>query len=293
MIKILITGAGGQLGQEFASLAIDYPQIEFYFFTRHDLDVLNEKALSIIADEIDPDYVINCAAYTAVDKAEVEKGKNYNINTQACKALRNVFENRKTRIIHYSTDYVYHTCFGQPLSEDCPTEPQSEYAKSKLDGENILRNSDIPVLIIRTSWVYSSFGSNFVKTMLRLAETKDEINVVYDQIGTPTFANDLAVATLDIIKKTHSSGEGLILFNNVYNYSNEGVTSWYDFATFILKMNGKNTKVIPITSSQYPTLAKRPAWSLLSKDKIKNNFSLVIPHWHDALERCLKKIQTT
>ncbi|MBK6784649.1 MAG: dTDP-4-dehydrorhamnose reductase [Saprospiraceae bacterium] len=293
MIKILVTGAGGQLGLEFAALVKDYPQFEFHFYTRHDLDILEEKALGIIADEINPDYVVNCAAYTAVDKAEVEKSLCYNINTHACRSLCNVFGDRNTKIVHYSTDYVYHTCLGRPLDEDCPTEPKSEYAKSKLEGEYILRNSQIPALIIRTSWVFSSFGSNFVKTMLRLSESKDQISVVYDQIGTPTFTYDLAIATLSIIEKTHAAEGGLKLFNDVYNYSNEGVTSWYDFATFIMKIDYKKTKVLPITSDQYPTLAKRPVWSLLSKEKIKNNFAIDIPHWHDALDRCFKQMNTS
>ncbi|MFZ1703497.1 MAG: dTDP-4-dehydrorhamnose reductase [Saprospiraceae bacterium] len=290
MINILVTGAGGQLGQEFKALENEYSGITFHFFTHHDLDILNEKELRSAADKINPDYLINCAAYTAVDKAEEESTMSYRINSLACRSLVHVFEESKTKIVHYSSDYVYHTCFGKPLTENCPTEPQSVYAKTKLEGEQFLRASSIPTLILRTSWVYSHFGSNFVKTMLRLSGSKEILPVVYDQIGAPTYAYDLARVTLDIIEKTHQNQEKKVLFNDVYNYSNEGVTSWYDFATFIFKIKEKSTKVVPITTAEYPTLAKRPNWSLLDKHKIKTQFDIEIPHWCDALERCLKHL---
>lgn len=272
-------------------MAADYPQLQFYFFTHHDLDILDEKMLEDVSQNISPDFIINCAAYTAVDKAEEEKSLSYRINTLACRSIVNVFEKTNTKIVHFSSDYVYHTCFGKPLTEDCPTEPKSVYANTKLEGEDIFRNSTIPSLIIRTSWVYSPYGSNFVKTMLRLSETKESLQVVYDQIGTPTYAFDLAKATLDIIMNIQKHPDKILLFNDVYNYANEGVTSWYDFATFIFKMSGKKTEVFPITSDQYPTLAQRPKWSLMSKQKIINNFDLTIPHWYDALERCLKNLK--
>lgn len=291
MIKIIITGAGGQLGQEFKAMEAEYPQIQFYFFTHHDLDILDEKMLQEVSEKINPDYIINCAAYTAVDKAEEEKSLSYRINTLACRSIVNVFEKTNTKIVHFSSDYVYHTCFGKPLTEDCPTEPKSVYAKSKLEGEDIFKNSSIPSLIIRTSWVYSPYGSNFVKTMLRLSETKESLSVVYDQIGAPTYAFDLAKATLDIILNIQKFPEKEHFFNDVYNYANEGVTSWYDFATFIFTISGKKTKVYPITSDQYPTLAQRPNWSLMSKQKMVKTFQLDIPHWHDALQRCLEKLK--
>lgn len=292
MIKILVTGAGGQLAGEFKELAKEFAEMEFHFFDRHDLDIVDEKALREVSNKLQPDFLINCAAYTAVDKAEEEQGLSYRINTLACRSIVNVFEGSKTRIVHYSSDYVYHTCFGKPLTEDCPTEPQSVYAKTKLEGEEILRASAVPCLILRTSWVYAPNGHNFVKTMLRLSESKDVLSVVYDQIGTPTYATDIARATLVIINQVIKKPALMIHFDDVYNYSNEGVTSWFDFATFIFKMTGKNTVVKPITSDLYPTLAKRPSWSLLSKNKIKDVFNLDIPHWHDALERCLDRMNT-
>lgn len=290
MIKILVTGAGGQLAGELKEVAKQFDGMEFRFFNRQELDILNEKALEQISGKFQPDILINCAAYTAVDKAEQEQDLCYRINTAACQALVNVFEGSLTKIIHFSSDYVYHTCAGQPLTEDCPTEPQSIYAKTKLEGEKILIESDVPSLIIRTSWVYAPSGTNFLQNMLRLAESKDVLSVVYDQIGTPTYAMDLAKATLSIIQEVYEHPEKLSEFNTVYNYSNEGVTSWYDFATFIFKMTGQKTLVRPITSNQYPTLAKRPNWSLMSKNKIKEAFNLDIPHWYDALGRCLNRM---
>jgi dTDP-4-dehydrorhamnose reductase len=293
MINILVTGAGGQLGLTFLDLAAAYTDMTFYFYSHHDLDILDEKSLKEKADLIQPDFLINCAAYTAVDKAEEESDLSYKINTLACRSLTNVFANTKTKIIHYSSDYVYHTCFGKPLTENCPTEPKSIYARTKLEGEQILRSSPIPCLILRTSWVYSPNGSNFVKTMLRLSESKDKLDVVYDQVGAPTYTYDLASATLEIIRKTHENPALLPYFNDVYNYANEGVTSWFDFATFIFKMADKTVHVVPITSDKYHTKAVRPNWSVLSKEKIIKNFSISIPHWHDALERCMSKIMST
>ena len=290
MVKILVTGAGGQLGLEFQRLAQHHADMEFHFCTKSELDISNEKSLMESAERLNPDYLINCAAYTMVDKAEENPGLCFRINAESCRAIASVFDGRKTKIIHYSSDYVYHNLIGLPLKETDPTTPFSVYAQSKLQGEQWLRQSDVPTLIIRTSWVYSHEGSNFLQTMLRLASTKESIQVVYDQVGTPTYASDLAKATLAVIRQTENDEYGLNKFNQTYNYANEGVTSWYDFAVYILKSTGHTTKIIPITSDQFPTLATRPKWSLLAKEKIKTTFNLEIPNWMDATDRCLSEI---
>lgn len=291
MVKILVTGAGGQLGLEFQRLAKQYPEMEFHFCTKNDLDISNEKSLRASAERLIPDYLINCAAYTMVDKAEENPGLCFRINAESCRAMASVYQGKKTKIIHYSSDYIYHSQPGIPLKEDSPTAPVSVYAKSKLEGEQWLRQSTVPSLIIRTSWVYAHEGSNFLLTMLRLASTKDAIQVVYDQVGTPTYTSDLAKATLAVIQQTERDKDGLYKFNQTYNYANEGVTSWYDFAAYILKSTGHSTKIIPVTSDQYPTLASRPKWSLMAKEKFKETFQLEIPHWMDAVDRCLKEIE--
>lgn len=291
LTKILITGAGGQLGQQFLELSKSEPELVFYFFSHHDLDILDERQFSKIIKEINPDYLINCAAYTAVDKAEEEKGLCYKINTLACRSLVDVLRGTNTKIIHYSTDYVYHTYDGFPLSEESPTNPQSVYARTKLEGENFLRNSDVPSLIIRTSWVYSQYGSNFVKTMLRLSANRDDISIVSDQYGAPTFAYDLASTTLNIIKMVTKDKTKMVHFSETYNYCNEGIISWADFANVIMQEINAKTVIQPILSAQYPTLAQRPKWSVLSKHKIKNNFGIDIPHWYNALQRCLLSIK--
>jgi len=281
MINILVTGSNGQLGSEIKQLSKEY-SYRFYFTTKKELDISNMQDIRkyIIYNNIDT--IINCAAYTAVDKAENEKELADLINHRAVKNLAILSNELNLKLIHISTDYVFDGKNYKPYSEEDKTNPQSVYGQTKLDGEKSiieynLKNS----IIIRTSWVYSSFGNNFVKTMLKLGKEKDELGVIFDQVGTPTYARDLAKTILDIIPKIQNSKL------EIYHYSNEGVLSWYDFAKEIMKMAKLNCNIKPIESSEYPTPAKRPHYSLLNKTKIKKEFNIMIPYWKDSLSECL------
>lgn len=285
MQKILVTGASGQLGQELQALAAEYNDFRFLFTDRQALDITKQDAVQRFFEKNQVDYCINCAAYTAVDKAESESDLAYNINVKSVEYLANACNNTGARLIHLSSDYVYHNGLNTPLKETNPTHPQSVYAKTKLAGEAAAKAAN--AMIIRTSWVYSSFGNNFVKTMIRLGKERPELRVVYDQIGTPTYAQDLAKAVLDIIEKIESNIISRDLLHGVYNYSNEGVSSWYDFAKAIFEMTSINCKVTPIETKDFPTPATRPPFSVLNKTKIKEAFDLEIPYWREALSRCL------
>lgn len=266
--------------------------INFSFFGKSSLDIMDEAAVNAILIEGNFDYVINCAAYTAVDKAEIEIEKCYAINTYACGTIVNTLSGLKTRLIHFSSDYVYNTYSGFPLKENDLTSPEGVYAKSKLEGERVIRNSKVPTLILRTSWVISSFGNNFLKTMLRLGKEKSNISVVDDQFGAPTYARHLAQAVLEIITMVEADHNLDFAFNETYNFANEGFVSWYDIAGTIMKEEGLACKVNPIPTKEYPTPATRPSWSVMSKSKIKNTFSLEIPHWYKALQECIFSIKS-
>jgi len=283
--NILVTGANGQLGSEIQKLSMEFNG-NFFFTDYQDLDITDRLALSNFCHSNNIDTIINCAAYTAVDKAEEDKVTADRINHLATKYLAEISKENNISLVHVSTDYVFDGKAFQPYSESNPVNPQSVYGKTKLDGENILlqinpKNS----IIIRTSWVYSSFGANFVKTMLRLGKEKDELSVIFDQIGTPTYANDLAAAILNILEQLKSDSI------EVYHYSNEGVCSWYDFAKTIFELSNIQCQVNPIETVQYPTPATRPHYSVLNKSKIKNQFKLTIPYWKDSLQNCLKTIE--
>ncbi|MGJ0457070.1 dTDP-4-dehydrorhamnose reductase, partial [Aliarcobacter cryaerophilus] len=229
--------------------------------------------------------IINCAAYTAVDKAESDIENADLVNRKAVKKLSIVAKELDIKLIHISTDYVFDGKNFKPYVEEYQTNPQSVYGKTKLDGENeLLDINPLNSIIIRTSWVYSYYGNNFVKTMLRLGKEKEELGVIFDQVGTPTYAKDLAITILDIIPQIENSKV------EIYNYSNEGVLSWYDFAKEIMKMAKLNCKIKAIETYQYPTPAKRPHFSLLNKSKIKSKFNLEIPYWKDGLDNCLKRL---
>lgn len=290
MPTILITGAGGQLGQELQSLASHYPQWTFLAPTRQELDITDESILIDFFNTHQPDYCLNTAAYTAVDKAEEEHDLAYAINAQAAAAIARLCKQHNTQLIHYSTDYVYKGDNNRPLLENDATLGDGVYAQSKLQGDQLVLREMPTAMIIRTSWVYSSFGHNFVKTMLRLGQQREALSVVFDQIGTPTYAYDLAAASLEIIKKSETGQVSKQQLGGIFHYSNEGVCSWYDFAIRIFELSDIECKVSPIESKDYPTPASRPHYSVLNKAKIKNALGITIPHWQDGLKRCLAKL---
>lgn len=286
MKTILVTGANGQLGSEIQNLATDIKSFEFIFSDVTTLDITDEVDLSYFFENNKIDYIINCAAYTAVDKAEDNVEICNKINATAIKNLIGFSRENNIKFITISTDYVFNGTNSRPYTEDDKTIPNSVYGSSKLAGElEALKYENS--IIIRTSWLYSHYGPNFIKTMLTLAETRSELNVIFDQIGTPTYAADLAEAIIEIIRYS----ENTEFVSGIYNYSNEGVTSWYDFAKSIFRITDTNCKVYPIETKDYPTPAIRPHYSLLNKAKIKNTFNLFIPHWEDSLRECLKEHQ--
>jgi dTDP-4-dehydrorhamnose reductase len=280
---ILITGANGQVGKEFRALAELYPQYNFLYCGRETLSIENFNAVKKYFIDNTINFCINCAAYTGVDKAEVEKEKAFLINAAAVENLAAICKDFNVQLIHISTDYVFDGRSKQPYNETDITNPVSIYGQSKLKGEELVLRNNPAAIIIRTSWVYSSFGNNFVKTMLRLMKERESINVVNDQLGCPTYAADLANAIMLIINK-HST------INNqysIFNYCNEGVISWYNFAVAIQELTGSNCIVNPIPTSQYPTPAQRPQYSVLNTVLIKNTFEISIPEWKDSLKKCL------
>ncbi|MCT7462702.1 dTDP-4-dehydrorhamnose reductase [Aliarcobacter cryaerophilus] len=282
--NILVTGSNGQLGSEIKELSSNY-NYNFFFTTRDDIDITSKDSIKEFSKTNSINVIINCAAYTAVDKAQSDIENADLVNRKAVKKLSIVAKELNIKLIHISTDYVFDGKNFKPYVEEFQTNPQSIYGKTKLDGENEIRDiNPLNSIIIRTSWVYSYYGNNFVKTMLRLGKEKEELGVIFDQVGTPTYAKDLAITILDIIPQIENSKV------EIYNYSNEGVLSWYDFAKEIMKMAKLNCKINPIETYQYPTPAKRPHFSLLNKSKIKSKFNLEIPYWKDGLDDCLKRL---
>lgn len=283
-MNILVTGSNGQLGSEIRELSKDY-DYRFFFTNRSSLDITKPIDIRAYIVENNINAIINCAAYTAVDKAEEDKELANSINNIAVKNIAMLANEFNIKLIHISTDYVFNGENFKPYNEDDITNPNSIYGSSKLDGENAIIEYNLKhSIIIRTSWVYSSFGNNFVKTMLRLGKEKEELGVIFDQIGTPTYARDLAKSILDILPKINNKKVV------IYNYSNEGVLSWYDFAKEIMKMAKLECKINPIETFQYPTPASRPHYSLLNKSKIKKEFDIEIRYWKDSLDECLKQM---
>ena len=277
-LNILITGSNGQLGSEIKELSKDYTY-NFFFTDRTNLDITSKDSIRTFCETNNINTIINCAAYTAVDKAESDIENADLINRKAVKKLAKISKELNIKLIHISTDYVFDGKNFKPYCEQYQTNPNSVYGKTKLDGENEMINiNPINSIIIRTSWVYSFYGNNFVKIMLRLGREKESLGVIFDQVGTPTYAKDLAKTILDIIPQINNDKV------EIYNYSNEGVLSWYDFAKEIMKMAKLNCKINPIETFQYPIPAKRPHFSLLNKAKIKKEFNIEIPYWKDALE---------
>ncbi|MCF8244515.1 MAG: dTDP-4-dehydrorhamnose reductase [Saprospiraceae bacterium] len=286
---ILVTGSKGQVGMELQTLANHFPDFDYIFVDIDELDITNPAAVNSFFKKNSVDYCINCAAYTAVDTAETETNLAWKVNTIGPENLSVACAANNSLLLHISTDYVYHTQQTKPYIETDFTNPQGTYARTKLNGdEAVLKNHPGRALVLRTSWIYSSFGNNFVKTMLRLGAEKEELSVIYDQIGTPTYARDLAQVLLGIVKKIENQEVDKKFFTGVYHFSNEGVTSWYDFAVAIFDIKKMPVKVHPIETRDYPTPAKRPPYSVLNKAKIKNNFGIQIAHWQQSLRECLE-----
>ncbi len=283
MTRILVTGSNGQLGNALRRELADDKNIEAIYTDVEQLDLTDSYALQRFLEDHPVDVIVNCAAYTAVDKAEADNLKAAAINTAAVGNLGQAAAKYKIKVIHISTDYVFSGENFRPYEENDEPSPQSIYGRTKLEGEGLLSSFCKDALIIRTAWLYSEFGSNFVKTMLRLADEKDSLNVVCDQIGTPTYAGDLAAAIHAVI--SHPNWKP-----GIYHYTNEEVASWYDFSKAIFEIAGKDMAVNPIRTSAYPTPAKRPLYSVLSKGKIKRTYDLEIPYWRDSLELCINNL---
>jgi dTDP-4-dehydrorhamnose reductase len=284
MKKILVTGVNGQLGSELKELSVHYSQFEWVFADRSVLDLSDLGSISNVLDTIQPQIIINCAAYTAVDKAETETELADVLNHQAVAILAQWTQSYSAQLLHVSTDYVFDGNSSTALTEDAPTGPINVYGQTKLAGEQVCLCENPNAIVIRTSWVYSRFGNNFVKTMSRLMQERDSLNVVNDQIGSPTYAADLAEAILTIITHPHWQA-------GIYHFSNEGEISWYEFALAIQEIGGFNCVISGIPSSDYPTPAKRPHYSLLDKSKIATTFRVVVPAYRESLKTCIELIR--
>lgn len=281
---ILVTGANGQLGKELKQLAPSFPQYDFIFLSREDLPIHHFEMVRHYFKTYQPQYFINCAAYTAVDRAEQEKDLAFQVNGEAVGVLAAVCKENNCRFIHFSTDYVFDGTATTPYKETFPPHPVNTYGASKLEGEKQALQFNPGSIIIRTSWVYSEFGKNFVRTMVKLMKEKEEINVVNDQVGSPTYAADLAEVILQII----ASGNW---HPGIYNFSNKGIINWYDFAVAIKELNKSNCKVNPISTAQYPTPAKRPVYSVLDSSKIQETYGIQLKDWRESLRICLSRLK--
>lgn len=285
-MNILVTGKNGQLGSEFSHLSSMYKYHNFYFTDVECLDLTISEQVNeyFVLNKID--LIVNCAAYTAVDKAEEEKDKANEVNNIAISNLVRVCLKHDIKLIHISTDYVFDGTKSSPYSEDDIKNPIGIYGLTKSLGENEILKSNISAIIIRTSWLYSSYGNNFVKTIIRLSQEKNSINVVNDQFGSPTYARDLAQACMHIIDQSDS----WLARPEIFHFSNEGKCSWYDFAKKIIEINQMKLEIVSVNSENYPSKTKRPKYSLLDKEKIKSKFNISIPQWEDSLKDCMKKL---
>jgi dTDP-4-dehydrorhamnose reductase len=288
-MNILITGSNGQLGSEIRELSASYKAVNFIFKDLPDLDICNFDEFQNFIIKNNITAVINCAAYTAVDKAEEDEVLAKKVNAEGVYNIVKALQKVNGKLVHVSTDYVFNGDHFLPYKESNPVSPIGVYGETKREGELAVINSTLEAIVIRTSWLYSSFGNNFVKTMLRLGAEKEQLGVIFDQVGTPTYARDLAKTCLEILCK--DSSVDISENGSLYHYSNEGVASWYDFAISIMELGGKNCKVNPIQTKDYPTLAKRPQYSVLNKSKIKTDFKIEIPYWRDSLKECIEKIK--
>jgi dTDP-4-dehydrorhamnose reductase len=280
MTTILITGSHGQLGNEMQQASTRFPSFNYLYTDVEDLDICDKTALNAYVKDNQVNIIVNCAAYTAVDKAEDDVARCFKINADAVRNIGEVARENSLKVIHISTDYVFDGTNYMPYMEDQQVCPSSVYGKSKLAGENALFESCYQAVIIRTAWLYSSFGNNFVKTMMKLGTERDSINVIFDQIGTPTYAADLANTILQVL-----SHEPFV--PGIYHFSDEGVCSWYDFTKSIHRIAGITCDVHPIETKDYPARTPRPHYSVLNKAKIKSTYGIVIPHWEESLVKCI------
>ncbi|RUT79635.1 dTDP-4-dehydrorhamnose reductase [Ancylomarina longa] len=288
MINLLVTGSNGQLGREIRDLSSEYDSFHFFFTDIEELDITNKTALQSYIEGKDIRYLINCAAYTNVDQAEENEDTAQLINAVAVKNLAELASNNNIIPIHISTDYVFSGENFKPYTETDSTNPQGSYGRTKLQGEELLKETTPNHIIIRTSWLYSPFGKNFLKTMIQLGKNKTELEVIADQIGTPTYAYDLAKSILKII--SHIEKDNNFKDYGTYHFSNEGVCSWYDFAQEIQLSAGNKCKISAIESKDFHCLAKRPHYSVLNKSKIKHIFDLEIPHWRTSMKHCIHRM---
>ncbi|MGZ5192232.1 MAG: dTDP-4-dehydrorhamnose reductase [Flavisolibacter sp.] len=282
--KIIVTGSKGQLGNELKDISTLFPQYDFIFFSREEFPINDEELIQKILSEHSPQYLVNCAAYTAVDKAENEQASSTEINATAVGLLAKYSLANKTKFIHISTDYVFNAFENIPLKEADSVDPVNFYGRTKLLGEQLAFEHNPGSIVIRTSWVYSSYGNNFVKTMIRLMNERESINVVNDQYGSPTYAFDLASLIMQIIEKG-------IWIPGVYHFSNRGVVTWFDFANEIRALIKSGCKINPISTDQFPTAAKRPSWSVLDSSKIQEVFGVHLKDWKESLRNCLVKLK--
>jgi len=283
-MNILVTGSNGQLGNEIRVASEAYNLFNYLFTDVAELDICNKQALEDFVRQHDIHTIVNCAAYTAVDKAEDDVDLCYRINRDAVRNIAQVAVMHNLKVVHVSTDYVFDGTSCIPVTENMPTAALGVYGKSKLEGENELLAICPTAVVVRTSWLYSSFGANFVKTMIKLGSERDVLNVIFDQVGTPTYAADLAQAILQML-----SAKDFV--PGVYHYSNEGVCSWYDFTINIHRLAGVNCRVNPIETKDYPTRTPRPHYSVLNKAKIKSVYGIEIPYWQDSLQICISKLK--
>ena len=282
--KILVTGAGGQLGKSIKDIAALYPGLEFVFLSRQDMPVEQKAKTASVFDAVRPQFCINCAAYTAVDKAESENENAFLINAEGVQILADACVSYQSRFLHISTDYVFNGQSSVPYKEDANIDPINIYGISKAKGEALSIAYNAETIIIRTSWVYSEHGSNFVKTMMRLMKEKKELNIVNDQVGSPTYAIDLAHAIVQIINSK-------LWLPGIYHYCNKGSVSWYDFAMAIKEITSASCILHPVPATAYPTPAKRPSFSLLDTSKIRATYGINIPLWKESLRKCIDNIQ--
>ena len=284
MFNILVTGSNGQLGNSIREIAGSFPQYHFHFTDIDELDITDAQAVKKMVKEHDIRCIINAAAYNAVDRAESEPQVANLLNAEAVGNLALAAAQADALFIHVSTDYVFDGTSHQPISEDQVPKPISVYARSKYAGEQQALSLNKKTAVVRTSWLYSEYGNNFMKSMIRLGKEREALGVVYDQIGTPTYAGDLADALLLLLPEFDKLSKP-----EIFHYSNEGVAGWYDFAVAIHKLAGITCNVKPIRTSEYPLPAPRPMYSVMAKEKIKNSFGITIPHWRESLERCMTK----
>ena len=283
MHKLLVTGANGQLGWELGQLAEAYPAFEFVLVDRSQLDLAFPETFEKIIQTIAPDCIINTAAYTAVDKSETEKALSYTVNATAVQTLASICKKLAIPFMTYSTDYVFDGEATEPYASSTKVDPVNYYGSTKAAGETLAMEANEDAIIIRTSWVFSSHGNNFVKTMMRLMKERDQLNIVADQKGRPTYAKDLAMATMKMIEAMNA-GKSI---KGVYHFANTGETTWFDFAATIKAIAGLDCALNPIETKDFPTPAKRPAYSVLDTSKIEEALSIAIPHWEDALRDCM------